>query len=176
MQLFCPEKLVTRENFFSTGFRVGQFSGLSVWWHVIMTPWLSMMLVKIRYRYLSKSAFDDQMLIISQWDNLIGSSSFRFCFRVEEEKLIEISEENWTYFPKNKFLIVILGRNSTVWTPHFWENLEMASRSALRKRTFVSKIDGKEYVRPLAYDECFELVHNQGRLLSEEYKGKLLEF
>jgi len=48
----------------------------------------------------------------------------------------------------------------------------MASRSKLTKRTFVSKIDGKEYVRQLTYNECYEMVKNQGRLLSEEYKGK----
>ena len=48
----------------------------------------------------------------------------------------------------------------------------MASRSKLTKRTFISKIDGKEYVRQLTYDECYEMVKNQGRLLSEEYKCK----
>ena len=48
----------------------------------------------------------------------------------------------------------------------------MASRSKLTKRTFISKIDGKEYVRQLTYDECYEMIQNQGRLLSEEYKGK----
>ena len=48
----------------------------------------------------------------------------------------------------------------------------MASRSELTKRTFISKIDGKEYVRQLTYDDCYEMVNNQGRLLSEEYKGK----
>ena len=48
----------------------------------------------------------------------------------------------------------------------------MASRSELRKRKFISKIDGKEYVRQLTYDECYEMIQNQGRLLSEEYKGK----
>ena len=54
----------------------------------------------------------------------------------------------------------------------------MEPRSSLTKRTFVSKIDGKEYVRQMTYDECHELVHNEGRLLSEEYKGKfkLLRF
>ena len=48
----------------------------------------------------------------------------------------------------------------------------MAYRSKLTKRTFISKIDGKEYVRQLTYDECYEMIQNQGRLLSEEYKGK----
>ena len=48
----------------------------------------------------------------------------------------------------------------------------MASRSEPTKRTFISKIDGKEYVRQLTYDDCYEMVNNQGRLLSEEYKGK----
>ena len=48
----------------------------------------------------------------------------------------------------------------------------MATRSELTKRTFISKIDGKEYVRQLTYDECYEMIQNQGRLLSEEYKGK----
>ena len=51
----------------------------------------------------------------------------------------------------------------------------MEPRSSLTKRTFVSKIDGKEYVRQMTYDECHELMHNEGRLLSEEYKGTKFE-
>ena len=48
----------------------------------------------------------------------------------------------------------------------------MASRSELTKRTFISKIDGKEYVRQLTYDDCYEMVKNERRLLSQAYKGK----
>ena len=69
--------------------------------------------------YLSKSAFDDQMLIISQWDNLSGSSSFRFCFRVEEEKLIEIAR---------KKLNIFSGKKASCW--RFWAKKSTLSRKS----------------------------------------------
>ena len=35
-----------------------------------------------------------------------------------------------------------------------------------------SDTGGKLHIRQLTHDECFEMVHNGGRLLSEEYRSK----
>ena len=35
-----------------------------------------------------------------------------------------------------------------------------------------SDTDGKFHIRQLTHDECFEMVHNGGRLLSDEYRSK----
>ena len=36
--------------------------------------------------------------------------------------------------------------------------------------------DGKLHIRQLTHDECFEMVHNGGRLLSDEYRSKYFPF
>ena len=38
-----------------------------------------------------------------------------------------------------------------------------------------SDTGGKLHIRQLTHDECFEMVHNGGRLLSEEYRSKYFQ-
>ena len=39
-----------------------------------------------------------------------------------------------------------------------------------------SDTNKKLHIRQLTHDECFEMVHNGGRLLSEEYRSKYFPF
>ena len=39
-----------------------------------------------------------------------------------------------------------------------------------------SDTDGKLHIRQLTHDECFEMVHNGGRLLSDEYRSKYFPY
>ena len=53
---------------------------------------------------------------------------------------------------------------------------EPSGKSDTEEHPTNSDTDGKLHIRQLTHDECFEMVHNGGRLLSEEYRCKYFPF